>query len=156
MSLYLHLCSVLHTFISKTFFKSLVTSWGFLMDFFYSSTEIHCSLPVWYCWLMLSDFESYSGCFLLKAESVTLSCQIYIYSICSEYDSAYELIFYCQIPTLQTASWHSANIFSRLTALLKKNRRKHSKAGNSVGTWVCLFNVPRSSQILSWGIIPWI
>lgn len=52
---------------------------GFLMDFFYSSTEIHCSLPVWYWWLMLSDFESYSGCFLLKAESVTLSCQIYIY-----------------------------------------------------------------------------
>lgn len=32
--------------------------------------------------------------------------------------------------------------FSRLTAMSRKNRRKHRKVGNSVGTCVCLFSVP--------------
>lgn len=47
-------------------------------DFFGSSIEVHCSLPVWYWWLVLSDFGSCSRCFLLRAESLTLACQVNI------------------------------------------------------------------------------
>lgn len=128
--------------ISKTFSKSLVMSWfGFSFQiFFCSSVEVHCSLPVLYWWLVLSDFGSYSRCFLLKAESLTPSCH-YIYSIHSEYDCVYEFVFHCKVPTSQTASWHSVNSFSRLTAMSKKNK-KHRKGGYWVGTWVWLFTEP--------------
>lgn len=142
VSLYLHLCSVFPTcYIQDIFWVSgHATFLGFFSGFFVSSVELHCSLPMLHWWLVLSNFGSCSERFLLKAESLTVSCHCK-YSICSQCDSAYEFIFHCQMPTLQTASWHSVNIFSTLTAMSRKNRRKHTKVGNSVGNWACLFNL---------------